>query len=293
MIRPFYFSEFSENLVNLPLYLYSVGNHYEKYLSRSEGYRATQIFMTYEGSGTFDLFEQGKFTLGEQQVCIIRRGVPHEYYPAKEEDWNLGFIGFNGHAADAILSGMPEGEPLTLSPELFQRLWNDMAHLWQMTTSQVEDAPWKGSVILYSLILSMYQELRLPAPSAVSSTAEHSNPLNRAIQLMNAHYAEPLLITNLAHAVGYSVQHFNRIFRKHYDISPHEYLQRIRLQRAIQFMEEHPDISVNDTANSVGWDANYFIRVFKQEYGVTPKVHHRNWHMNEDNKGKVALPSRK
>ena len=87
-----------------------------------------------------------------------------------------------------------------------------------------------------------------------------------------SNYTEPLLISNLAAAVGYSVQHFQRLFVQEYAVTPHKYLQNLRLERAIQLMTENADILVQDIAIQLGMETNYFIRIFRNTYGCTPGV---------------------
>ncbi|MFD1906148.1 helix-turn-helix transcriptional regulator [Paenibacillus rhizoplanae] len=94
--------------------------------------------------------------------------------------------------------------------------------------------------------------------------------LNKAVSLINEHFTEPLLITNLAAAVGYSVQHFQRLFLQEYGVTPHKYLQNLRLQRAMQMLTEDPERPVQDIALNLGMETNYFIRVFRKAHGVTP-----------------------
>ena len=94
--------------------------------------------------------------------------------------------------------------------------------------------------------------------------------LNRAIVLMQAHYQDDLLLKHVAEAVGYSVQHLNRLFHQHYGLTGHQYMQRWRLQKGLEWLNEHPQASVKEAAENVGMEVNYFIRMFKREFGETP-----------------------
>ncbi|KAA2279084.1 AraC family transcriptional regulator, partial [Clostridioides difficile] len=77
---------------------------------------------------------------------------------------------------------------------------------------------------------------------------------------------------------GYSVQHLNRLFHHHYGVTGHQYMQRLRLQKASDWMDKHPRASVREAAETVGMEVNYFIRMFKREFGETPGkgIKHRN-----------------
>ncbi|MEK3706265.1 helix-turn-helix domain-containing protein [Paenibacillus sp. FSL R7-0198] len=95
---------------------------------------------------------------------------------------------------------------------------------------------------------------------------------------MHTHYQDDLLLKHIADAVGYSVQHLNRLFHHHYGVTGHQYMQRLRLQKASEWLDKHPRASVREAAETVGMEVNYFIRMFKREFGETPGkgIKHRN-----------------
>ncbi|MNW66932.1 Helix-turn-helix domain protein [compost metagenome] len=47
-------------------------------------------------------------------------------------------------------------------------------------------------------------------------------------------------------------------------------MQRWRLQKGLEWLNEHPEASVKEAAENVGMEVNYFIRMFKREFGETP-----------------------
>ncbi|MNO34558.1 Bifunctional transcriptional activator/DNA repair enzyme AdaA [compost metagenome] len=90
---------------------------------------------------------------------------------------------------------------------------------------------------------------------------------------MQEHFTETLQMSNIAHVVGYSVQHFMRIFREAYGITPHAYLQGLRLNQAVKWLEEHQDVLIKEIAGRLGLEPNYFIRAFKKAYGTAPGMY--------------------
>lgn len=111
----------------------------------------------------------------------------------------------------------------------------------------------------------------LDAASPALSSAEAS--LLQTLRYMQDHYSEPLSMANLAGAVGYSVQHFQRIFKRAYGITPHAYLQRIRLQHSVDWLLRQPDLTVKEVSARLGWEPNYYIRVFRSEFGMPPAAY--------------------
>lgn len=53
--------------------------------------------------------------------------------------------------------------------------------------------------------------------------------------------------------------------------SPNQYIQKYRLQLAMQYLRNGNYRTVNDTAAAIGYsNVSYFITVFEKEYGKTP-----------------------
>jgi AraC-like DNA-binding protein len=77
-------------------------------------------------------------------------------------------------------------------------------------------------------------------------------------------------IESMASEMGYSAEHFSRLFKKLTGISPSAYLTSMRIAAAAEkLMDER--LSITDVAEITGFeDVNYFSRVFKKETGKTP-----------------------
>lgn len=70
--------------------------------------------------------------------------------------------------------------------------------------------------------------------------------------------------------LGYSYEHLSRVFRKQYGLTPNEYVQSIRIERAKDLLR-HTDLIIAAIADSVGYaDPVYFSRLFKRHTGISP-----------------------
>ena len=236
-----------------------------------------QIFLIRSGAGLFRDLESGiEITLEPGMAFAFPANRGHEYYPLTHEPWHVAFIGYHGSQAHSILEGVGLQSLTPFRPERFEECWEEIGGIWHKVNQQgnnrqdehsIEDL----SVTIYKLLLMLR---RSESPMGIEGRLEFENVRNEALQkaidLINEHFTEPLLISNLAGAVGYSVQHFQRLFLQEYGITPHRYLQNLRLQRAMQMITENTDISVQDIALNLGMETNYFIRVFRKAYGCTP-----------------------
>jgi transcriptional regulator GlxA family with amidase domain len=94
--------------------------------------------------------------------------------------------------------------------------------------------------------------------------------LQRAKDLADARYAEPLTVADLARAARLSPAHFSREFREAFGESPHRYLLTRRLERAAALLRT-TDWSVARVCTSVGLaSVGSFTTSFGRMFGRSP-----------------------
>lgn len=105
----------------------------------------------------------------------------------------------------------------------------------------------------------------------MSRASEESNRrMLRARDAMDVTYAEPLDIAKLAALAYTSEAHFIRTFKETFGETPHRYLQRRRIERAM-FLLRRSDQAVTDVCFDVGFTSlGTFTRTFRDIVGETP-----------------------
>ena len=94
--------------------------------------------------------------------------------------------------------------------------------------------------------------------------------LLRARDAMDRAYAEPLDVSAVAAVAHLSMAHFIRCFRATFGETPHRYLQRRRVERAM-FLLRETDRSVTEICFDVGFTSlGTFSRTFREIVGQTP-----------------------
>jgi AraC-like DNA-binding protein len=92
----------------------------------------------------------------------------------------------------------------------------------------------------------------------------------RARDAMDRTYANPLDVPMLARVANVSEAHFIRTFRATFGETPHRYLQRRRVERAM-FLLRETERSVTDVCLDVGFNSlGTFSRTFREIVGETP-----------------------
>jgi AraC-like DNA-binding protein len=92
----------------------------------------------------------------------------------------------------------------------------------------------------------------------------------RARDTMDRRYAQPLDIPAIARVAHVSPAHFSREFRATFGETPHRYLQRRRVERAMELLRE-TDRSVTEICFDVGFGSlGTFSRTFRELLGESP-----------------------
>jgi len=106
----------------------------------------------------------------------------------------------------------------------------------------------------------------------------------KARDAMDRDFEYELDIEILARSVGMSIAHFSRTFKIVFAETPHRYLQRRRVERAM-FLLREGESSVTDVCFDVGFNSlGTFSRTFKEIVGVSPTSY-------RDRSEQVAVPS--
>lgn len=102
-----------------------------------------------------------------------------------------------------------------------------------------------------------------------------SRRMLRARDAMDRTYAESLDIPSLARIACVSEAHFIRTFRATFGETPHRYLQRRRVERAM-FLLRETDRSLTEICLDVGFNSlGTFSRTFRDIVGEPPTAYRR------------------
>lgn len=259
--------------IDLPLSLYSCGLHPQHTLHRPIGYPTIQCMICFAGEGAFYLENGSVVKMARGDLLFVPSKIAHDYGSTADDPWVLGYMGIEGSHAELMIRTLqlPFLQPIAVNEHEIDRLEEDIRELWHAANDlEGEDPHRYTSVKIYSILLHI-ASLNQDRPKLASRSHPVSrDPFRASVQFMEQHYMEEINLANIAHAVGYSKQHFQRRFKEIYGINPSQYLQRLRLLKGAELLEKDSGRSVGEIAEMVGLELNYFVRLFKREYGITP-----------------------
>ena len=121
----------------------------------------------------------------------------------------------------------------------------------------------------------LLQAIFLLLPYGVSGknqdTDSASEKLKTVLDYIHLHYADALSIKELAAQCYFSEYYFMRFFKKHMHMTVIEYLNNLRMEKAVELFEQGYT-SIIEVSMSVGFHSlSYFHKVFREKFSMTPK----------------------
>lgn len=177
---------------------------------------------------------------------------------------------------------------VAISPERFRKITGDAnirafstredrflaALLGELALRQEEDGHLDLAYVDAMLAaLSEHLRLRYRAGSEVAVERPRRLPawaIRRIVDYAAAQLPGEIRVGTLANLVGMSEGHFHRTFRITTGQTPLQFINELRVQRAIQILAQHPT-NTAELALSVGFSSpTYFARVFRKVVGCSP-----------------------
>ena len=146
----------------------------------------------------------------------------------------------------------------------------------QMLREQERMDEFSSDMIISQLSLLMLTLLReAAAPSGAklrTSNAIHSENeiIRQAQQYISTHIRQKLSVPLVAKQVDVSPSYLTALFHKNLQISPGEYIRRIKLQESKQMIREN-SLNFTEIAAELQYSTvHHFSRQFKEKFGITP-----------------------
>lgn len=224
-----------------------------------------------DGQGYYEI--HGKtYSLKRGQIFVVPPGVSSYFYQAdQEKPWYYAWIAFNGTRAEYLMSqaGFDQNHVVrsaNIPPEEFTELIYEMLRASQLTVANELDR----AGYLY-LIMSLLIESNKPEPLADKHSYSVETYIKHALQYIQFNYNRNINVQDIVSYVGINRSYFTYIFSQRMNISPKEYLQQFRIQKAKTLLWETAT-PIAEIALKVGYkDPFIFSKNFKKLEGISPR----------------------
>ena len=111
------------------------------------------------------------------------------------------------------------------------------------------------------------------AESVVRAYQEFEQVITFVLQ----HFGQRIKIEELAHMAHLSISQFDRRFKQLFQMTPQDYVLRVRINAACQLLVSGP-ASASEVAQRTGfYDQSYFTKQFRRHMGLTPLAYRRKY----------------
>lgn len=274
---------------DLPYFLHSIGLHeLQPKTIKPEGHEHDQFFYSTKGDGVLIL--NGKtFDVPAGSGFFIPAHMPHEYYP-KDSVWDIRWM-------------EPCGDRL---PQLYEKfgLKGGVYHLWNLTGLEIQMNKMREELLNDEVLGNYYasahvqefimefmkqtgilNELKISDASSGTNTAPKKNTYKKHMNILadyvDHHFMNPVNETDLCNLLNLTPQHLARITRSCVGMTPIEYVNYIRINKARSYLG-FTNLNACEIARQCGFENNnYFWRTFKKQTGLTPGEYRKRYKNTE------------
>ena len=245
-----------------------------KFISQGRGKHPTRVIdsteLIYVVSGSLKMFYGKKdYDISAGEFLFISPGVRHGGRETFQD--NLVFFWIHFHAGK---ESFPDTGKVAY-PEKMAAVFDTVLSEQQNRNDQF--------VCGRLLELLLYEtSVKLPCPAQNNGNAINHLAAS-AKRIITLRYTDNISTAELAELLRCNANYLGRLYKKSYNISILDDLNKIRLKHAAQFLRETPS-SVKEIAFSCGFnDIAYFRRRFFREYAMRPGEYRKLYSANHIN----------
>ncbi len=213
-------------------------------------------------------------SVAEGQDLLLKQGDLVIYGP---NQWHMQYADIGVAPRYVTLSFDAHGTELTpLLNQRFSAPQRVVSILQDMLREQEKMDAFSNDMILTQLnllLLLLLRETVDPSGSKLqTANAIHSENeiIRQAQQYISSHIREKLSVPLVARQVDVSASYLTALFHKNLQISPGEYIRRIKLQESKQMIREN-NLNFTEIAAQLQYSTvHHFSRQFKEKFGITP-----------------------
>lgn len=274
---------------DLPYFLHSIGQHeLQPEICKPDGHEYDQFFYNTKGTGTL-ILDGIPYDIPAGDGFFIPAHVPHKYYP-NETVWDVHWM-------------VPRGDRLS---QLYETLGltGSVYHLFNLTGLEIQMNKMReellGDEALGNYYASAHVQEFIMEFAKQSGCLKRKNEKNTArkdmqnntgiyqkhMQLIkdytDHHFMNPLTSTELCRLLDVTPQHLCRITRTCTGMTPTEYINHVRIDKARSYLG-FTNINSREIARYCGFENdNYFWKLFKKQTGLTPGEYRKRYKNTEN-----------
>lgn len=241
----------------------------EHHVERPHGTSQHILIACISGKGSC-LLNECEWKLNPGDLLFLPPRERHVYSSNPRFPWTIFWMHFRGLRAGDYLEtlGVSPARPV-VSVDNPAALFEAFEDTFRHATHGFSEAAMTGLSTAFTRLLGL-AKVHQRLPGSRSPLAE--NRLLKTLTAMREDLAHPWTLDELARESSLSVPHFTELCRRQTGMPPLGLLIRLRLQRAMDLLQQGSH-NVSEAAHAVGYDDPfYFSRLFRKHMGVSPSA---------------------
>lgn len=268
---------FSKNTITSQLYITHIGYYPDAnyhYKERENGTSENIFIYCDKGMGWVE-YKEEKYTLTENQFFILPANERHAYGADKKNPWSIYWFHFKGNNVNMFSSII--GRLINID-ESDRSRHRDRMQLFDEIYQNFEMGynPDNLEYITFCLLHFMSSLKYIPQYREIKRVKEN-DLIQQCILFMKNNLENKILVGDIADAVGYSSSHLNALFVQRTSISPIEYFNQLRIQRACTYLQ-FSELKIKEIAYRLKYfDQFHFSKAFQKEMEITPSQYRKRY----------------
>ena len=223
------------------------------------------LLITHILRGSFTYVKDGKHsTAYAGETVILDCYNDHEYYT--NDSFESIWVHFSGSNCLSLYHEIERTAGNTVRCRDPRQMESSLFRIFDAVRGESPMTDAALSLELYKLLMEL---ISADSPSE-KQTGRYDSLLQDVKDYVALHLSERLSVKELADRVYMSSTHFSRVFKQQTGLSPYEYIQLSRLNRAKELLHQ-TDMSISGIADAAGFNSeSNFIHSFSQNTGMTP-----------------------
>lgn len=234
------------------------------------------IHFCIDGEGYFQIRDRQNH-IHPGDIFMIPPHTKNKYFPDVEHPWSYRWVGLRGTRARSVLSRCG------LSPEnyiLHHKTDSKLERLFEQVYDSMQGGH-KLRAVGDALRLLDYLEHDIHNRNQ-DSLSPGETYFHSALHYIHKNYFNNISVSDVSEATNVDRTYIFKLFQKYLNISPSQYLQQYRLDKAAILLRKS-NLSITDISSAVGFQHSpYFTKLFTQYKGTTPSEYRKSFLQRDD-----------
>ena len=242
----------------------SFNRNVDLHIDRQNGRKDYQIIYIHCGKGHFWLNEK-EYVLEEGNVIVYYPNDRQRYGFYHDENAEFYWMHFSGTKVHDLLKDREFDSKayVGMATQIARGFEEVIRELMIKRKEYIEIANLKGEELIFLLNREKYEQQH-------NEDKAYRTELEKIIEEINLHYADSLIVEELAKKYGASVEWFIKTFSNYTGFTPKQYISEVRFNHAKELLG-FADYNIGEIARECGFENPlYFSKYFKKKYHISP-----------------------